>query len=138
MTVFGVTLVRIFPTFRLNTERYELSLLFSSNAGKCGKNADKNNSKYRHFLPSVNHRILNTFLDTVNINFAKMRNSEFKILSKKKREWKYNLRGINSQLPMTEFYCEKQLKGIGLILNYTTTQNEPKRHKASQNDQKET
>ena len=67
-----------------------------------------------------------------------IRNSEFKILSKKNREWKYNLRGINSQLPMTEFFCEKQLKGIGLILNYTTTQNEPKRHKASQNDQKET
>ena len=26
--------------------------VFSSNAGKCGKNADQNNSQYGHFLPS--------------------------------------------------------------------------------------
>ena len=30
-------------------------LVFSSNAGKCGKNADQNNSEYRHFLRSM-HR----------------------------------------------------------------------------------
>ena len=35
-----------FPAFGLNTERYP-------NAGKCGKNADQNNSKYGHFLHSV-------------------------------------------------------------------------------------
>ena len=32
-----------FPAFGLNTERYSV---FSPNAGKCGKNADQNNSEY--------------------------------------------------------------------------------------------
>ena len=32
--------------------------LFSPNAGKCGKNADQNNSEYGHFLRSVFHRAM--------------------------------------------------------------------------------
>ena len=33
-----------FLAFELNTERY----VFSSNVGKCAKNADQNNSEYEH------------------------------------------------------------------------------------------
>ena len=41
---------RIFPAFpRIRTE-----YIFSPNVGKCGKNADQNNSEYGHFLRSVN------------------------------------------------------------------------------------
>ena len=43
VSVFGVILVRIFPEFSA----------FSPNSGKCGKNADQNNSEYGHFLRSV-------------------------------------------------------------------------------------
>ena len=55
-TVFGVILVHIFPTFfRIRTEYEEIRTylsVFSPNAGKCGKNADQNNSEYGHFLRS--------------------------------------------------------------------------------------
>ena len=43
MSVFGVILVRTFTAF-------------SRNAGKCGKNAGKNNCEYEHFLRSVKVR----------------------------------------------------------------------------------
>ena len=39
-----------FPSFGLNTERYEVSLRIQS---KCGKNVDQNNSGYGHFLRSA-------------------------------------------------------------------------------------
>ena len=42
-----------FPAFGLNTERYYYLSVFSPNAGKCGKNADQNNSEYGLFLRSV-------------------------------------------------------------------------------------
>ena len=38
------------PTIRRGTEYLSV---FSLNAGKCGKNADQNNSKHGHFLHSV-------------------------------------------------------------------------------------
>ena len=41
-----------FPAFGLNTERYSVSVLLR-NAGKCGKNADQNNSECRQFLRSA-------------------------------------------------------------------------------------
>ena len=56
MSVFGVILIRIFPAFsRIRTECGQIRYLslFSPNAGKCGKNADQNNSEYGHFLRSV-------------------------------------------------------------------------------------
>ena len=47
-SVFRVLLVRIFPAFsRIRT-------VFTPNAGKCGENADHNNSKYGLFLRIVN------------------------------------------------------------------------------------
>ena len=52
MSVFWVILVRIFPAFP--------AFGLSSNAGKYGKNADQNNSKYGLFLRSdsfLNHRL---------------------------------------------------------------------------------
>ena len=52
VSVFGVILVRFFPhfpAFGLNTNRY----VFNPNAGKCGKNAEQNNSEYGQFLRSV-------------------------------------------------------------------------------------
>ena len=49
-SVFRVILVRIFPRFScIRTEYGEISV-FSPNAGKSGKNADQNNSKYGLFL----------------------------------------------------------------------------------------
>ena len=44
-----------FPAFGLNTERFSDTpyvSVFSPNAGKCGKNADQNNSEDGHFLRS--------------------------------------------------------------------------------------
>ena len=43
------------PAFGLNTQRQCVSCylsVFSPNTGKCGENADQNNSKYRHLLRS--------------------------------------------------------------------------------------
>ena len=48
--VFGVILVLIFPAFsRIRTEYGEIR----SKMGKCGQNADQNNSEYGQFLRSV-------------------------------------------------------------------------------------
>ena len=47
VSVFGVILVPIFPTFFLIQTEYEEIV-------ECGKNADQNNSEYRHFLRSEN------------------------------------------------------------------------------------
>ena len=41
-------MVRIFPAFFSHYPS-----IFSLNVGKCGKNADQNNSEYGHFLRSV-------------------------------------------------------------------------------------
>ena len=50
----GVILVHFFPAFScIRTEHGEILRIFSPNAGKCGKNADQNNSEYEHFLRSV-------------------------------------------------------------------------------------
>ena len=54
-SVFEVILVCIFSTFfRIRTGYGEIRNIsvFISNAGKCGKNADQNNSKYGNFLRS--------------------------------------------------------------------------------------
>ena len=47
-----------FPAFGLNTKRRDTEYLsvFSPNVGKCGKNADQNNSEYGHFLRSASDR----------------------------------------------------------------------------------
>ena len=42
-----------FSALRLNTERYGVSLRIQS---KCGKNADQNNSEFRHFLHCGNNQ----------------------------------------------------------------------------------
>ena len=58
MSVFGFILVCIFPAFScIRTEYGEIRsikylFVFSQIAGKCGKNADQNNSEYGHFLRS--------------------------------------------------------------------------------------
>ena len=56
MSIFGVILVRIFPAFsRIRTEYGEIlriSPYSVRTAGRCGKNADQNNSEYGHFLRS--------------------------------------------------------------------------------------
>ena len=57
MSLFGVILVRISPVFyHIRTEYgeilYSVRIVFSPNAGKCGENADLNNSEYGHFLRS--------------------------------------------------------------------------------------
>ena len=50
MSVFRVILVHIFPAFfRIRTEYGEILSVFISNAGKCGKNTDQNNSENGHF-----------------------------------------------------------------------------------------
>ena len=57
MFVFGVILVRIFLAFsRIRTEYGEMLSVFSSNEGKCGKNADQNNSRYGNILRSAYSR----------------------------------------------------------------------------------
>ena len=48
--LFWSTFFPHFPVFGLNMERYGV---FSQNGGKCGKNADQDNSEYGHFLRSV-------------------------------------------------------------------------------------
>ena len=53
---FGPHFFRIFPhSDRIQRDTPYLSV-FSSNAGKCGKNADQNNSEYGLFLHSGNRR----------------------------------------------------------------------------------
>ena len=47
LELFWSTFFPQFAAFGLNTERYGLSLRIQS---KCRKNADQNNSEYRHFL----------------------------------------------------------------------------------------
>ena len=42
-----------FPSFGLNMERNLYFSVFSPNVGKCGKNADHNNSEYGLFLGSA-------------------------------------------------------------------------------------
>ena len=49
VSAFGVILVCIFPAFSLTSYLPE----FSPNVGKCGNDADQNNSKYGHILRSV-------------------------------------------------------------------------------------
>ena len=66
MSVLGDILVSIFPhfaAFGLNTETYSV---FDPNVGKCGKNADQNNSEYGHFLRSDFNCILPVFYNCVN------------------------------------------------------------------------
>ena len=61
VSLFGVILVNIFrhfPTFGLNTVYLSI---FNPNVGKCGKNADQNNSKCGHFFPAWCSCILNWF-----------------------------------------------------------------------------
>ena len=41
--------------FFLAFSRIRTAFVFSPNAGKCGKNADQNNSEYGHFLRSGNY-----------------------------------------------------------------------------------
>ena len=54
MSVFGVILVRIFPSFsRIRIEygevlRISYLIQMRENAGKCGKNADQDKFEYRH------------------------------------------------------------------------------------------
>ena len=55
--------------FHIRTEYWEIRIspysiylaVFSSNAGKCGRNADKNNSEYEHFLRSGYHQDLKNY-----------------------------------------------------------------------------
>ena len=81
MLVFGVIL-GVFPAFSLIRTTYGLKYLsvFSTNAGKWGKNADQNNSKYELFLLSANasdfKRGVGKFLGELN-----WRSSVFKNLS---------------------------------------------------------
>ena len=60
MFVFGVILIHIFPAFSpIWTEYGEIWYLsvFSPNAGKCGRNADENNSEYGHFYAVENCQV---------------------------------------------------------------------------------
>ena len=43
----------VFSTEYLSIFSSEYLSVFSPNAGKCGENADQNNSEYGHFLRSV-------------------------------------------------------------------------------------
>ena len=56
--LFWSTFFRHFPTFGLNTVYLSV---FNPNVGKCGKNADQNNSKCGHFFPAWCSCILNWF-----------------------------------------------------------------------------
>ena len=47
---------RIFPHLDWIRRDTPYLSVFSSNAGKCGKNADQNNSEYGHFLRSASDR----------------------------------------------------------------------------------
>ena len=51
VSVFKVILV--FPTFKLNTKRYSVSLCISSYSVRLREDTDQNNSEYRHILSSL-------------------------------------------------------------------------------------
>ena len=53
-----------FPAFGLNTE----SSVFRPTAGKCGKNADQNNSEYGHFLRSAYWLYTKLEIKAVNVS----------------------------------------------------------------------
>ena len=58
VSLYGVTQVHVFPhfpAFRVQSEYGEILSIsvFSPIAGKCGQNADQNNSGYGHFLCSA-------------------------------------------------------------------------------------
>ena len=55
---FWSTLFPHFPAFGLNTESYSVSLLIQCEYGKCGKNADQNNSEFGHFLHDAGFHII--------------------------------------------------------------------------------
>ena len=57
-----------FPAFGLNKKDTPYLSVFSPNAGKCGNNADQNNSEYGHFLRSVIHEV-NFFLQIFSYSF---------------------------------------------------------------------
>ena len=67
VSVFGVILVRIFPSFfRI---RAEYLSIFSPNTEKCGKNADQNDFEYGHFLRSARYPVtckMTFFMKIVN------------------------------------------------------------------------
>ena len=52
---------RIFPHSDWIRRETKYLSVFSPNAGKCGKNADQNNSEYGHFIHSVDHNPSNMF-----------------------------------------------------------------------------
>ena len=52
---------RIFPHSEWIRRETKYLSVFSPNAGKCGKNADQNNSEYGHFIHSVDHNPSNMF-----------------------------------------------------------------------------
>ena len=65
MSVFGVILVHIFPTFSR----------IRPSAGKCGKNADQDNSEYGHFLWSVMRETqFSSMLNLLTVQLWSMRN----------------------------------------------------------------
>ena len=67
VSVFVVILVCIFPEFFCVRSEYgylSVRSVFSPNVGKCGKNADQNNSEYGYFLHSD---ILRLKLDRQNV-----------------------------------------------------------------------
>ena len=76
-SVFWSTFSADFSAFGLNTERCGVRYVFSSNARKCGEDADQNNSEYGLFLRrvSIQLKILFDFtakiLTDVNIIMAK-------------------------------------------------------------------
>ena len=53
MSVFGVILVRIFPTFSRIWTEYGETPSISPYSVQMEENEDQNNSEYRHFLRSV-------------------------------------------------------------------------------------
>ena len=79
-----------FPSFGLNTERYEVSLRIQS---KCGKNVDQNNSGYRHFLRSAKE--IESFW--INLKVSKSVKSLLIIFT-----------------PTISYFCRKVLKKISI------------------------
>ena len=66
----GLHFSHIFPHSDWIRSDTEYLPVFSSNAAKCGKNADQNNSKYGHFLYSVSNRFEKKIFDFVQSIFC--------------------------------------------------------------------
>ena len=66
----GLHFSHIFPHSDWIRSDTEYLSVFSSNAAKCGKNADQNNSKYGHFLYSVSNRFEKKIFDFVHSIFC--------------------------------------------------------------------